>query len=147
MFWDSSALVPYLVAETQSREATTLLAHDRTPVIWWAAPVECMSAIERRRREGELGSDLYEEARRRILDLLRFTDVVEAHPVVRERAMRLLAVHALRAADSLQLAASLVFCDERPHGEAFVCLDDRLREAAAAEGFTVVPESQTRPSV
>ena len=66
-------------------------------------------------------------------------DVVEPHPVVRERAIRLLAVHSLRAGDALQLAAALVYFDERPRGESFVCLDERLGEAAAAEGLTLVP--------
>jgi hypothetical protein len=39
----------------------------------------------------------------------------------------------------LQLAAALVWCEEQPHGEAFVTLDDRLREAATREGFSVHP--------
>jgi hypothetical protein len=44
-----------------------------------------------------------------------------------------------RAADTLQLAASLVWCRERPVGRSFVCLDARLREAAVREGFSVLP--------
>jgi hypothetical protein len=39
----------------------------------------------------------------------------------------------------LQLAAALVWCEEQPHGESFVTLDDRLREAALKEGFTLRP--------
>jgi hypothetical protein len=50
------------------------------------------------------------------------------------------ASHPLRAADALQLAAALVWCDEAPQGTAFVCLDDRLRDAARREGFAVLPE-------
>jgi predicted nucleic acid-binding protein len=66
----------------------------------------------------------------------------EAHTVaaseeVRLRAGRLLAVHALRAADALQLAAALVSCEE---DERLVSLDQRLREAALLEGFVVIPE-------
>jgi hypothetical protein len=45
----------------------------------------------------------------------------------------------LRAADALQLAAALIVCDERPESLSFVCLDDRLREAARKEGFPVLP--------
>jgi hypothetical protein len=48
-------------------------------------------------------------------------------------------VHPLRAADALQLAAALVWVEEQPHGEGFVSLDGRLRDAAAREGFTLVP--------
>jgi hypothetical protein len=33
-----------------------------------------------------------------------------------------------------------VWADDSPAGEAFVCLDDRRREAAGREGFQVLPE-------
>jgi predicted nucleic acid-binding protein len=66
-------------------------------------------------------------------------DVVAPTARVRLRAGRALAAHPLRAADALQLAAALVWADDSPAGEAFVCLDDRLREAASREGFEVLP--------
>jgi hypothetical protein len=47
--------------------------------------------------------------------------------------------HPLRAGDALQLAAALVACGERPEALPFVCLDDRLRDAARREGFAVLP--------
>lgn len=139
MFWDSSALIPFLVPEDWSRECAGLLADDRSPTIWWVTPVECAAALERRRREGAARSDLFEEAYRRLQDICRHVDTVEPHATVRERAIRLVAVHPLRSADALQLAAALVACDERPRGETFVCLDERLRNAALREGFTVLP--------
>jgi hypothetical protein len=58
---------------------------------------------------------------------------------VDRRARRLLAVHPLRAADALHLAAALIACDERSDVLPFVTLDDRLAEAARREGFDVVP--------
>jgi hypothetical protein len=33
----------------------------------------------------------------------------------------------------------LVWVEEQPHGERLVSLDARLRDAAAREGFTLVP--------
>jgi HAMP domain-containing protein len=59
---------------------------------------------------------------------------------VRTRAIRLLAQHPLRAADALQLAASLIWCEEQPSTETFVCLDNRLRDAARREGFALFPQ-------
>jgi uncharacterized protein len=50
-----------------------------------------------------------------------------------------LATHALRAAEALQVAAALTWCDESPRGERFVCLDERLKQAARREGFDVLP--------
>ena len=59
-------------------------------------------------------------------------------PVVRRTAMRLLRVHPLRAANSLQLAAAVVLAEGHPAGVPFVTLDARLALAADREGFTVV---------
>jgi predicted nucleic acid-binding protein len=66
-------------------------------------------------------------------------DTVPPTEEVRRRARRLLAVHSLRAADALQLAAALVFCEDEPGRADFACLDDRLRGAASKEGFRVLP--------
>ena len=58
---------------------------------------------------------------------------------LRETAGRLLGVHPLRAADALQLAAALVWCEGQTSEETFVCLDQRLRDAARREGFRLLP--------
>ena len=62
---------------------------------------------------------------------------VEPTEAVRSRALRLLRVHPLRAADSLQLAAALVATGENPAAFAMVTSDEWLREAALKEGFVV----------
>ena len=54
-----------------------------------------------------------------------------------ELATRLLDAHDLRAADSLQLAAALTWCQQRPARD-FVCADQRLSKAAIAAGFSVL---------
>ena len=56
---------------------------------------------------------------------------------VRTHARRILRVHALRAADALQLAAAVTWATHFELGE-FVSFDDRLRESARAEGFSVL---------
>ena len=66
-------------------------------------------------------------------------DSVSPTDDVRRRAARLLAGHPLRAADALQLAAALIWCEEQPHEETFVSLDERLRNAARREGFALAP--------
>lgn len=141
-FWDSSALLPLLVQEPRSSEIEGILQRDPEVALWWATPVECVSALARVHREGGLTRSGLQKARD-ILDHLR-TVCFEVQPVeeVRSRAERLLAVHRLRAADSLQLAAALVWCRERPRGVNFVSLDDRLRLAAAREGLLVMPYAE-----
>jgi predicted nucleic acid-binding protein len=139
MFWDSSALVPLLVAEACSRELVDLLGRDAWATIWWSSEVECRSALQRRWREQVLaGPDLH-RALTRLEALVEDIDQIAPAPAVKVRAARLLTAHPLPAADALQLAAALVWCDDTPSGESFVCLDDRLAEAAVREGFRVLP--------
>ena len=57
---------------------------------------------------------------------------------VRNIAQRLLRTHPLHSADSIQLAAAIVAAELEPASLEFVCLDDRLSEAAMREGFRVV---------
>ena len=139
MFWDSSAFVPLLLPEDRSAELTALLAGDKEPTIWWATPLECQSAIQRRRREAPLPHAAVTLATDRLRALVDLVDTVSPTDEVRRRAARLVAVHPLRAADALQLAAALIWCEEQPHGERFVSLDNRLRDAARSEGFDVSP--------
>jgi len=133
-YWDASALVPLIVAE-ESSERLRVLARDGDIVTWCLSAVEISSAIERRAREGALAS----ADRRTALELLAevagvWTEVTAIAPV-RERACRVLAVHSLRAADAVQLAAALVAAGDRPAGHEFVCADGRLADAAGREGY------------
>ena len=139
MFWDSSALVPVLVAEAGSRELTALLRADRAPATWWGSPVECQSALQRRHRERRLTRVRLTDALTRLTALIEDIDMVAPTGRLRERAGRALAIHPLRAGDALQLAAALIWCDDVTEGESFVCLDDRLRKVAREEGFLVLP--------
>lgn len=139
MFWDSSAVVPIFLQEVHSTVLSSLLTGDNDPVIWWSTPVECHSAFHRRRRQKPIPADVGHAALTRLDKLMEDVDHISPGDPVRRRALRLLATHHLRAADALQLAAALVWCEENPTGEGFVCLDDRLREAARAEGFDVRP--------
>ena len=140
MFWDTSAIIPVLLPEPRSAVITEALAADREVTLWWGTPVECLSAIYRRHRESPVPAPLLTEALTRLRALVEDADAVSPTDEVRRRAGRLVAAHPLRAADALQLGAALVWCEEQPHGEAFVCLDDRLREAARREGFSLTPE-------
>ena len=140
MFWDSSAVVPTILRMRSSRELTSLLGSDARPGIWWATPVECQSALFRRHRERPFPADAVEQALGRLTALVEDAYVIAPTLVLRERAGRLLRAHPLRAADALQLAAAIAWSDDAPRGEPFVCLDDRLRDAAHREGFAVLPE-------
>ena len=139
MFWDASALSATLFDDPRSAEMVEAFDGDTLPVIWWATPVECRSAIVRAVREKRTSREGANEAIERLREAR--SQVREVAPIesVRARAIRLLGVHRLRAADALQLGAALDWSEEQPANELFVCLDRRLREAARREGFTLLP--------
>ena len=137
-YWDASALVPLCVAEAGTEAARGLVADGI--VTSSVSAVEIAAVIERRAREKKL-SDVDRAAARGALDDLAaaWTEISALGPV-RERALRLVATHPLRAADAMQLAAALVAVSDRSAGHDFVCADGRLRQAASREGFRVLPE-------
>ena len=135
-FWDSSAITPLLVDEADSQRREQQLGEDGVMVVWYATAVEIESALNRRIRDGSLSGENIHFARQRLQQLTDAWVEVEPSNKVRDRALRLLRVHPLRAADTLQLAAALVVCDERTHGFFFLTGDQRLHEAATAEGFS-----------
>ncbi len=136
-FWDSSALVPLCLHESTSRQAHAQLRRF-LPVVWWGSLVEVHSAIARVHRLGQL-TDAEEQNALSQLDLLNrgWREILPGDPV-RESATRLLDVHDLRVADSLQLAAAMTWCQQRPAKRNFVCADQRLSRAAIAAGFSVL---------
>ncbi len=106
--------------------------------VWWGTVVECESALARRRRQGSFPEASFREGQVLLRDIEAAWYVVEPSAAVRDKAVRLLWVHGLTAADALQLSAALAWCEERPSGHEFVSLDERLAEAAALEGFEVL---------
>lgn len=136
-FWDASALVPLLVRQKASLRMRARYRADPEVAAWWGSRVECESAISRLERDGRLERRSALAARHRLDRFAASWHEVQPVDPVRETARRLLRVHDLRAADSLQLAAALAACEGRPASLAFVCLDDRLAAAAEREGFAV----------
>jgi predicted nucleic acid-binding protein len=136
-FWDASALVPLCVHEAASRRAQS---HLRTfaPVVWWGSLVEVHSAICRLHRDKEI-TDLDKQGAVARLHLLgRGWREILPDDQIRDLATHLLDKHSLRAADSLQLAASLTWCEQRPSRRNFICADHRLAKAAESTGFSVL---------
>ena len=139
IFWDASAVLPLCVQEDPSPLVRELLLGDTAMMVWWGTPVECCSALARLQREGFLDEKAFSRAGR-FLDSLQagWSEILPSHQV-RESALRCISVHGLKAADSLQLAAAMVWSNYRPTGHSFACFDKRLQQAAHNEGFRIVP--------
>lgn len=138
-FWESSAIVPLLVMQAKTRLLQRLLRADPEIVVWWATETECASAIARLERDGALDGAAVTNAFRRLDGLRAGWHEVQPSDALRDTARRLLRVHNLRAADSLQLAAALRISESRPDSLELATLDERLVLAALREGLSVVP--------
>lgn len=137
-FWDSSAIVPLLIRQTQTKTLRSILDEDEAMVVWWMSHTECASAFARMRREQAIDADAESQVLRLLRELSDSWHEVRPTDAVRALSLRLLRTHPLRAADSLQLAAALSWSG-RPHGEVLVSCDAQLSAAARLEGFTIAP--------
>jgi len=137
-FWDSSAILPLLVRETSSEATRVYLDSQPEMTIWWATPVECLSALARKEREGKLDLSQMIAAQKNLSLIIENSVCIHATDRVRGHAQKLLRRYPLRAADSLQLAAASVLAGEETKNYGFICNDTRLTLAASKEGFEIV---------
>lgn len=138
-FWDSCAVVPLCLDEPFSKSLRAIAKEDEMIVAWWGTPVECNSAFARYRRENKISMDEERIFRGLINTLAESWNEICPSEEARTLSSRLLLRYPLRASDSLQLAAALIWSGNHPEGFEFVCLDKRLRDAAQAEGFSLLP--------
>ncbi len=138
-FWDSSAIIPLLVPEPETKALASILRSDGDLLTWWGTRLECAGALARLERDRRITTTGAAQARAR-LELLtdQWIEVAPTGPV-REQAERLVRVHALRAADASQLAAAMVASEHRPATLELVTIDQRLADAARREGFRLLP--------
>ncbi len=133
-FWDASALVPLCVRQSITASAT-LLYRNYAMVIWWATPVEIASALARLVRMKHLAPSDVARAGLVTKILAQSWSVIQPCDALRLRATQLVEGYDLSAADALQLAAALQWCEELPQGHVLLTADQRLREAALLNGF------------
>ena len=136
-FWDASAIVPLVINESSASPVIGI--DEESPMcVWWGTIVEAVSAIARRERAGTLSGGQVAHCLSRLMELSASWIDVPPSDALRVSALRLLRIHALRAADSLQLAAALATSAGHAQSTEFVCRDARLAEAAGREGLKVI---------
>ena len=137
-FWDTSALVPLLLAERETARVERWLREDAGVVVWSLTRAELLSALARRRRQEPAASRRLQAARRELLAAWERWSEVTAIDLVRRHAERIVETHPLRAADALQLGAALAAAEDDPATLDFVTLDRQQALAAEREGFRVL---------
>jgi uncharacterized protein len=114
-YWDTSALLPLVIAEAETPRMRRLLEEDPHIVTCAWTPVEFASAVERRARQGELTRDQRRSA------LTRFTEPAEVWDEVTDVLMVCVGASwrsspppaPIRAADAAQLGAALAVAPGR----------------------------------
>ncbi len=137
-FRDTSALVALGVDEPHRQIALRALEANDRMAVWWGAPIEYVAALSRRERDGSLTTSEVSEHLGQLHALAQVWYEVQPGQRIRMMAQRLLRVHPLKAADSLQLAAALAVAEDDPSSVGFVCFDARLNRAASREGFSIL---------
>ena len=139
-FLDTSALAKRYLSERGSNRLRRLL--DRKEDIFYQTfltPLEVASALYRRLRSREISpAELSFLLRAYVAHCHEDYLLLPYSDALIDRASALIARHALRALDALQLASVLELRDSLPaeaHPLAFLSADDRLLEAAREEHF------------
>jgi predicted nucleic acid-binding protein len=127
-----------LCVHEAATQQTRSLLEKFAPVVWWGSLVEVHGAICRLHRDKDISGVEKLAAVNRLRVLTRQWKEITPTETLRDLAIRSLDNYLLRAADCLQLAASLTWCHERPSRRNFISGDRRLAQAAASVGFSVI---------
>ena len=138
-FWDTSAIVPLCVRKTASQDFRILWRKTSRVIVWWGTTIEVRSAVSRLHQEKFIDAKGLQYALARLEVMRRKWAEIVPSEKVRNLAETLPDAYGLRALDSCQLAAALVWCNEKPNGRFFVCDDTKLSVAARKAGFSVKP--------
>ena len=135
-FWDSSALVPLCARQSGTPQSKLWLRHYEV-VVWWATPVEIASALARLLRVRQLDSQQWSLSVKFAGKLAEAWSVIGPSDRIRADAIELVQRYDLRAADAMQMAAALQWCEGSPQSRMFLTTDKRLRDVARLIGFDV----------
>jgi predicted nucleic acid-binding protein len=133
-YFDTSAVVPLLVAEPGSARAASLWAGaDRVVSVRLMYP-ETRAALAQAERRGRLTARQLRDAVTGFDSLFEEIDIVEVDHALARRAGELAEARQLRGYDAVHLAAA-----DRVHDPSVVVVagDGALLDAATAEGMTV----------
>jgi uncharacterized protein len=141
-FLDTSGLVKRYVAETGSNwiKSITDIATGNRIAIAQITPVEVLSALARRQREGSLSAGDFNSVVQDFReDFENQYEVIELNQALIEKAGELVVQYPIRAYDAVQLASVLEFqsiCTQMPNTQlVFITADDRLLNIAQAESL------------
>ena len=138
-FWDTSALLLLCVRQANSPAYRKLWQRSDRVVVWWGTTVEMRSALSRLYRGRELTAQGLQFALTRLEAMRPQWREITPSEKLRDLAESLPETYGVKSLDAFQLAAALIWCQEKPRGRLFICDDVQLGAAANQAGFTVKP--------
>ncbi len=138
LYLDTSALIKRYLAEAHSMSVRQAIAHAGTAAVCRIAWAEAMAAFTRRQREVSVDAAALERARAQLRADWSGYHIVEVTQTLVELAGELADTFALRAYDSVQLAAAKMLQDASGAPITFACFDTRLQKAAKVLGMRLL---------
>ncbi len=135
LFCDTSALVKLYVHEAGTDAVIEQAAASDVVAVCRVAWVEAMAAMARRSREQAQDAAAIHQARQRLVADWPHYLLLEVNQELVELAGNYAEAFALRACDSVQLAAVQTLNRELPGDPRFACFDARLLKAAQVLGI------------
>lgn len=136
LYWDTSALFAFLIAERHSAKLRAFIQAQGTSSAYTAmiTPLELESAIQRRLTERSLTLREADTARLFGVEFRKNAFLVPLDQNALDTALHLQKIYGLRPGDAIQLASARLGTDN-PSRVSFLCMDEKLTEAAKREGF------------
>lgn len=138
LFCDTSALAKLFIQEEHSALMRETADQASTVAVCRIAWAEMMAAMARRTREVPADSDLIDLGRNQFELSWRDFAIVEVNQKLVRLAGEIAEAFALRAYDSVQLAAAKTLHERSGQQIEFACFDKRLQKAAAVIGMQVM---------
>lgn len=138
LYWDTSALFAFLITEKHSAPLRARVAAqgDSTAYTSIITPLEFESALQRRLLERTLNLREADQARLFGIDFRKKAFLLPLDQNALDTALHLQKIYGLRPGDAIQLASARLGTGN-PSRVSFLCLDEKLTEAAKREGFQV----------
>ncbi len=135
-YFDTSSYLKLIVKESGSEKARKKARESRV-LSSAVLPVECFSALSRRKREGKMGENDFQKIVTEIREGLLSLEIVGANDDVLKKAEDVTLHSTARAMDAIHIASALVFQEGTGIEPSFVTSDKKQSNAAAEMGLKV----------
>lgn len=136
-YFDTSVYLKIYVKEKGSEEAKKLAGKNRV-LSSAILPVECLSAISRKREEGYLNDLDLRKAVNHIREGVKYAEIVNVTDEVLKKAEAITLNHGARAMDAVHIASALVFEELSNTRLVFVTSDRKQRLSANHAGLKTI---------